>query len=229
VSTIRLRWQKIVNELRYLYGELDLTQQITKTTAPEFQQYYEEYCQRNNVDLAALTAAYYERLGLDNPSNAFKESVSETSLCQNDELLEDNEEFANMMEEVEDFERETEVHKAFVRVFKKLAMHFHPDRLSKDLSPEEREHKMQTFKKALKALEERRYFVLLDLADQYGVETPTNYKEQVGWMRKEAGTVNQSIISEKQTYNYMFAECDTQDERDDLMRRYLHQLFGFIE
>jgi len=206
-----------------------LTHQITKTTAPEFQQYYEEYCQRNNIDLAALTAAHYERLGLDNPSNAFKESSSETSLCQNDELLEDNEEFANMMEEVEDFERETEVHKAFVRVFKKLAMHFHPDRLSKDLSPEEREHKMQTFKKALKALEERRYFVLLDLADQYGVETPTNYKEQVRWMRKEAGTVNQNIISEKQTYNYMFAECETADEKDDLMRRYLHQLFGFIE
>jgi len=229
VSTVRLRWQKVVNELRYLYGELDLVQQITKTSAPEFQQYYEEYCRRNDIDLAAVTASYYERLGLTNPSAPAMEVANETSLCQSDEVLENDKEFANMMEEVQDFERENEVHKAFVRVFKKLAMHFHPDRLSKDSTQEERDQKMQTFKKALKALEERRYFVLLDLADQYGVETPTNYKQQVGWMRKEAAVVNQSIIGEKQTYNYMFGECETQDEKDDLMRRYLYQLFGFIE
>jgi len=227
VSTTHLRWQKIINELRYLYGELDFTQEMAKAAGPEFQKYYEEYCRRNNIDLAALNSQNQEKLsGLFGEDPLLEDDiVDETGMVESEE--EDSEEFNKLMEEAAEIETENEVHKAFCRVFKKLAFHFHPDMIPKNLTREEKDDRMKTFKKALQALEERRYFILIDLADKYGVETPTNYKQQIKWMRKEATQVGEMISKDKRSYNYLFSECETDAERDKIISGYMMQVFGF--
>ena len=42
MSTMRLRWEKIVNELRYLYQELKLTQALGGGGATDFQDFYKD-------------------------------------------------------------------------------------------------------------------------------------------------------------------------------------------
>ena len=46
-------------------------------------------------------------------------------------------------------------------------------------------------------------------------------------MRKEAKAVDQKIADEKGTYNYLFGETETDDERDKLMKTFLKQVYDF--
>ena len=82
------------------------------------------------------------------------------------------------------------------------------------------------FSDAKRALEDHRYFKLLELAEEFKVATPRNYAQQIRWMKKESVALAQLIQVEKDTYNYMFAECESDGARDKLIRRFMIQIFG---
>ena len=105
-------------------------------------------------------------------------------------------------------------------------MELHPDKLSKIKSEEERKEKVQKFNKVKQALDQKKYFVLLDVAKELNITTPRNYKQQIRWMKKEITKIEDSIEASKKTYNYLFSECDTEDEKDDLIVKFMKQLFG---
>ena len=111
-------------------------------------------------------------------------------------------------------------------MFRKIALLLHPDKLDKSLTDEERDVKLNMFKEAKTALEERKYFIILDIAEKFNITTPKNYKQQIRWMKKETGTLNEELSKEKNTYNYIFSECDSDREKDNIVKRFMSQLFG---
>ena len=118
------------------------------------------------------------------------------------------------------------MYEIFSKLFKKLALHLHPDKLNnQDLTDEQKDDMLKMFTKAKDALEERRYFVLVDYAVKLNVPLPKNYKQQSRWMKRELETVNKKIDKETKTYNYMFADAESDDERDRLMKGFIEQLF----
>jgi len=66
----------------------------------------------------------------------------------------------------------------------------------------------------------------LDIADKLNITTPRNYKQQNRWMKREIGRLEQLVRNQKSTYNYKFADAETDAERDTLIKQFLHQLFG---
>ena len=225
MSTMRLRWEKIVNELRYLYQELKLTQALGGGVATDFQDFYKDFCRRHNVspeDLQQPRAPEAPEVLRDTP-----DASCGSQLTPHDAEASDSAQFDKLLEEAEQRQEISETHKAFYKVFKQLAMKLHPDRQGPDTPQEDRETNMKLFKEARRALDEKRYFVLLDLAEQYGIELPTNYKDQIKWMRTEAQTVVAHIEQEKQTYNYIFAECENVGQKEELMKQLLLQLYGY--
>ena len=82
------------------------------------------------------------------------------------------------------------------------------------------------FKEARIALEERRYFIILDIAEKFNITTPKNYKQQIRWMKKETDTLARKLTKEKDTYNYIFSECESEAEKDYTVKRFMTQLFG---
>ena len=121
---------------------------------------------------------------------------------------------------------EKEIHDSFNKLFRRIAMELHPDKLSKIKSEEEKKHKTQKFNEAKQALDKKKYFVLLDLAKELNITTPKNYRQQIRWMKKEITKIENSIDASKKTYNYLFSECDTEEEKDDLIVKFMNQLFG---
>jgi hypothetical protein len=105
-------------------------------------------------------------------------------------------------------------------------MILHPDKLPPNLTKAERQDKLKMFKEAKTALEERRYFVLLDLAQKFNISLPRNYKQQIRWMKKEIVSLSAIVKKEKDTYNYLFSECETQEEKDYIVKRFMRQIFG---
>jgi hypothetical protein len=209
--TDKLKWKKLVNQLRYTYDELDLVEEIASSTAAEFQAHYEGFCERNNINLKELNEKHADHL----------EEVYGTAA----EPDEDGDE--EKKEETPEEKADREIHEIFSKLFKKIAFILHPDRLSSNdkLSDEEKDDMLETFKSVKDALEERRYFVLLDCAEKYKIPLPKNYKQQSPWMKKELEHTKEAVGSVTNSYNYKFADCDTDDCRDDLIRNFLEQLF----
>tara|TARA_Y100000034_G_C6746265_1_gene331474 strand:- start:46 stop:711 length:666 start_codon:yes stop_codon:yes gene_type:complete len=210
MSLSKLKWQQRINQLRFLHKELKLVKTVASDIAQDFQEYYENYCAKRGINIAELNA------------------VNKTKV---DELFGVDAEKALLEDEVEDIEvpprEQNEVDKAFNKVFKQLAFHLHPDRFGAEMLDEEKEEKIEKFREALDALENKRYFTLMDYAEQYKIEVPVDYELQQEWLKKEIASVKAEIQEGKETYTYRFFECEEDGERDTVIKRFLRHLFGY--
>ena len=139
--------------------------------------------------------------------------------------------FANKPDKVENnryemTQDELEMHEVFTKLFKALALKLHPDKLSSSLTSEERDDMINKFNQAKDALEERKYFVLLNLASQLKVKSPKNYKQQIRWMKKEVEIMSAKVEQMKNTYNYGFSECENEQQKDNLIKKFIKHLFN---
>ena len=207
-----LRWKRTLNELKFKHSELEFIEDINSSHAQEFQMYLEDFCAQKQVDLADLNrnllAAQTSEIEEDGalvvhhktPEPAFTDEVSEKD--------------------------SKELYESFAKLFKKIALYLHPDR-SLGLSEEEKAERVELFKEAQAALKEERYYFLLELSDRFGVRTPKNYKQQNRWMRIKIQEIDSKIHQEKITYNYKYAECETEEEKQQLMKNFIYQVFKF--
>ena len=74
-------------------------------------------------------------------------------------------------------------------------------------------------------MDSQKYFTLLEMAEELDIELPKNYNEQITWMEAEGKRLRTQIQQHMQTYNYLFADCDSDQKRDNLIRGFLKQLF----
>ena len=226
----KLKWKRSINQLRFLHDEWELVNDISSEGALGFQSYYEEYCRDNNIDTHALNSQHADRVKdlfgkeeepPEDPDEE-EEIIPDGSLVLRDKDKPDVEKD----EKYELSQEEQELHDSFRKVFLKLAMVLHPDKLDDTLSEAEKDERMEMFQKVKDAFEERRYFILLDCASKYNIALPKNYEQQVKWMKQEIFDIENDIGRQKVTYNYSFAECETDDQRDALVRKFLRQVFG---
>ena len=213
MSLDKLKWQQQINRLRYTHKELKVVETVQLDGASAFQDYYENFCAERGVDIAELNSTHKDKVD-DLYSN-----IKVTPLDPPDE---------SEMGDVEIAPREEdEMDKLFNKVFKKLAAHLHPDKLVGLADEQEKKKKTAMFRDALDALENKRYFTLMDYAEQYDIEVPMDYRMQAQWVKKEIEAVEEEIKSGKETYTYRFFDCDSDKERDILIKRFLRHLFGY--
>ena len=222
-----LKWKRTLNELRFKHSELEFIEDINESHAQEFQLYLENFCREKEVNLEDLNKNLLAAQALkiqehrpekespllpdteidDDGALVVHHSPPEPAECD-EELIKDRRELAD----------------AFAKLFKQIALFLHPDRLQ-NLSDEERQERLELFKEAQAALEDERYYFLLDLSERFGIRTPKNYKQQTRWMKTKIFDLDSTIDQEKTTYNYKFAECETEEDRERLMRNFIYQVF----
>jgi hypothetical protein len=228
-----IRWKRLINELSFLNEEIELVDSIIYEYNKYFQEHYEEFCRRNEIDIDKLNQENHEKISELYSSGESDEIGGNKELEIDPEH--DNENlpstFSNRPDkknqtEYEMTQEELEMHESFVKLFRALALKLHPDKLSSSLTTEERDDMINMFNKAKDALDERKYFVLLDLASKFKVKSPKNYKQQIRWMKKELKVMKQQVSKKKTTYNYSFSECETDEQKDNLVRKFIKHLFN---
>ena len=228
-----IRWKRLINELSFLNEEIQLVDSIIYEYNKYFQEHYEEFCKRNNIDIEKLNKENHEKISklysVEKPDENDKSNILEIDPEHDNENLPST--FANRPDshkqtEYEMSQEELEMHESFVKLFRALALKLHPDKLSSSLTSEERDDMINMFNKAKDALDERKYFVLLELASKFKVKSPKNYKQQIRWMKKELKTMKEQVSKKKTTYNFTFSECETDEEKDNLVRKFIKHLFN---
>ena len=120
------------------------------------------------------------------------------------------------------------LHEYFNKLFKKLAMQLHPDRIENYTADDEYKRKMAwDFSEAKSALDKKKYFKLIQVAKKYNIYVTENFTLQLRWFKKERDALVDSIAVVKTTYNYKFSECETTQEKDEVIEKFLWHLFRF--
>jgi|TARA_R110000744_G_scaffold2239_1_gene8991 hypothetical protein len=232
-ATGKIKWKRALSRLRFNYEELELIKEAGHECSRDFQIYYEQYCATHGIDISKLNDQHRERVNtLYNVEKAIPnehdkreaeiDSASDTAITlHNGTSQEDNEK----QEEYQMTADEIAMHEVFSKLFKRIALKIHPDKLSVDTPPSERESKLSMFQEVNKSFEQRKYYVLLDIAERLGISTPKNYSQQTRWMKKESLTVEREATKQKSTYNFMFSEAEDDAARDHLIKSFINQVF----
>ena len=224
----KIRWKRMVNEIRFLHNEKTLIEEINEESAIEFQEHYLKFAAQNGLDISKLNEQHAERLEklyeskmpqIANVDFSNLESATTGSLVPYMEQPEPEDEYTELRDDVE-------IYESFKKLFKKLAMKLHPDKINHQVTIEQGMENLALFKEAKTALDERKYFVLLDLAERFHLTQSRNYKQQIRWMKKEAERINYLIREDRNTYNYLFSGCETEEQKDALVKRFIAQLFA---
>jgi hypothetical protein len=226
----KLKWKRLLNELSFLHEENDFVETIIMEFNKSFIDYYEEFCERHELDIDQLNKDNHPKIqelySDDTPSPATEEQEPDSEDNQLAKFVAGDEKEEPKETEYEMSQDELEMHEAFAKLFRALALKLHPDKLSSSLTTEERDDMINMFYKAKDALKDRKYFILLEMAERFNIKTPRNYKQQTRWMKKEVETMKEHLNKRKGTYNYAFSECETVQEKDNLVKKFIKQLFN---
>ena len=224
----KIRWKRMVNEIRFLHNEKELIEQINEEASVEFQEHYVKFAAQKGVDIKQLNKQHEERIQKIYNTNTPK--ISSEKFSDIEEPTPGALVVCNTPSEPEteygEMQDNTEVHDSFNKLFKRLALKLHPDKITGAVTIEQGMENLRLFQEAKEALDKRKYFVLLDLAEKYGISQSRNYKQQIRWMKKECKELEVKIAKQKDTYNYIFANCETDEQKDNLIRKFIYQLFG---
>ncbi len=185
-------------ELKFLRSELSYQEEVLSIAHQDFELFYRQWCQDNNLNLTALNEKHETRVSkfLSQPN---------FSDLKNDE--------AGIIVLSEEKKKEK---KKFHSLFKQVAKVTHPDK---------HEGTTLDFKTASAAFEEGDWAMLLQIAEEYGI-IPEDLDEVLPVMKSEAERLKKIIKKNKTMYSWRLQECETEDCKVSLVKQFLKQLFN---
>ena len=204
MKRLKLKFKKLLNEYRSLYYELEYVQDVVNETHEEFDENLRQYCEKNEIVIEEL-------------QNKLKpKEQTETNLQQ--EVIEEE-----IVEEEAKEDEEPEFDSK--RLFRQVARSFHPDRLKED--DPERDEKEELFKIASKAIDERNWGELFNIADRHDLDLG-DYVEVNKSLSLDIKRMREKVKDEKRKYSWILHECeDSQICRDNVAKMFLKHVYGY--
>jgi len=181
-------------KVKYLYAKIDYQQEVFQQAKLDFEEYAKKFCEENGIEI--------EDPEMDNETTDV-------------DIRRDDIDF-----NIEDAETQSDHIK---KLFRKIAIMTHPDKLTK-LDDYERERKTELFLKAREAAEAGKWFALVDTANALGIKTPEPDEEQLGLLENESENVDKEIKNIEASYAWVMYNLETDEQRKMLMTAYLKNL-----
>lgn len=195
----RKRYKKHIMELKFLRSEISYQEEILSNAHQDFELWYRQWCDDNNVDLLSLSEEQETHISKILSQPKFPDLKLNTAgvLVLNKEV-------------------EKKEKGKFQKLFKQVAKATHPDK-----------HKGTTldFKAASSAFQKGDWAMLLQIAESYNI-VPEDLDEIIPVMIKEAERLRRMIKHNKGVYSWKFQECETKECKENLVKQFLKQLFN---
>lgn len=214
----RLRYRRQVNNLKYLHEEKEIIEEILEEAHVEFSEYLAEFAKARQLQ-------FLDDSQKEEGTSVIPHKSDNPSGGSEREFI--NDEVGNWIETTPSEPSEIdEVHEIFRKIYRALAMHLHPDRLSPSMSEGQKELHLRKFKAAKSALENKHYYNLIILAEQYDIEIPDMSGEQSEWIEREIREIREKIQNLQSSYSFLFSNCKTDEQRDELIKRFILQKYN---
>jgi len=116
--------------------------------------------------------------------------------------------------------------KDFKSLYKAIARKLHPDTLKND-DPRKFEYS-EAFKKATDAKSNGKWGQLFDVVDKYDIYLG-EYDDAIECLRGDIKRVEKEIKQEKASYSWALYEAETEQQKAQVVKNFLRQLFGWRE
>jgi hypothetical protein len=198
--TIKLRkYKKHIMELKFLRSELQYQDEVLSVAHQDFELWYREWCEKNNVNLGELNQEH---------KNTVSKILPQTNLPD----LKHDEKGALILRDKPVTQKEQ---KKFTSLFKQIAKVAHPDKAGGD---------GLKFAAASAAYEMGDWSMLLEIAENFGI-IPENIDEIYPLMIEEAKKLRGKIKHNQGMYSWKFQECATEECKEILVKQFLKHLF----
>lgn len=202
----KFKFLKLLNEYRSLKYELEYVQEILREGHQDFEVFYRQWCAKNDVDLQELQKRNQRKVDMifiQEKSHRMKEGLA-----------------------VKEFKDESKDEEGFKKVFRSVARKLHPDTLKND-DPRKEEYE-DAFKKAASANEAGHWGELFDVVERYKISL-NDYKQPIKCLEFDIKKIKREIDKEKGTYSWLLHEAETEQEKENVVKRFLSHLFGWSE
>tara|TARA_R110000824_G_scaffold94768_1_gene228417 strand:+ start:2273 stop:2926 length:654 start_codon:yes stop_codon:yes gene_type:complete len=202
------KYKKLVKQLLFTYSELEYIEEVLSGAHVEFEKYYQQFCNENEVPVEELNKKNSEKLEKIYPKKEQRDS--EEGVVRLEELPKGNPE-----------------HKVFQKMYRIIAKKLHPDKFeNRERTPEVLE-KIEHFKQATDAYNERNWAKFLDTCERYDI-LPTRYEKINSVISEEIDNTNQKIRLKKLAFSWRLYECgDSGPCKRKVIKEFLFQLFGY--
>jgi len=106
------------------------------------------------------------------------------------------------------------------KLFKKIAMICHPDKLTL-MSEDEREEKTRLFIKAQIEAKQGNFYQLNSIAMELGIDLPQTKESYLKMLKRESESVKRKIEDISGTYAWAWCEEETEEGKQELIKRYI--------
>ena len=194
------KYKKHIMELKFLRSELQYQEEVLSAAHQDFEVWYREWCDKNEVDLGGLNKKHKSRVSKILPQPNFPD-------LKHDE---------NGISILAEKPVEKKEQKKFTNLFKQIAKQAHPDKPNGS---------SLNFAAASAAYEMGDWSRLLEIAEIYRI-LPDNIEEIYPLMIEEAKKLRAKIKHNKGIYSWKFQECETEECKEVLVKQFLKQLFN---
>ncbi len=193
------RYKKHIMELKFLRSELSYQEEVLSIAHQDFETWYRKWCQDNDIDLAKLNEKHETRLS---------KIISQPNFPD----LEHDEAGILVLNKHEKKEEKSK----FQKLFKQVAKATHPDK---------HEGTMLDFKAASAAFQNGDWALLLQIAEKFKI-IPDDLTEIIPIMKQEAERLRNTIKNNKNMYSWSYQECETDQCKENLVKKFLKHLFN---
>ena len=126
------------------------------------------------------------------------------------------------VEDSEDDEQdeETESDRVLKKLFRKIVLQCHPDRLIGDFSELEKIRRISLYEQAVSAHDDKNWALMVITAIKLDVELPEEAEDMVGKIKDEANELEQKINSTTSGITWQFYHAD-EDQKSNILNNYL--------
>ena len=193
----RKRYKKHIMELKFLRSELAYQEEVLVIAHQDFEIWYRKWCEDNGVKLTELNQKHESRVSKILSQPIFPD------------LKKDEQGLVPLTKE------KKQEKKKFHQLFKQVAKATHPDK---------HEGTTLDFKAASAAYQSGDWAMLLQIAEEYSI-MPQDLGEVLPVMKEEANRLRNTIENNKKMYSWAFQECETEQCKENLVKKFLKHLF----
>ena len=195
----KYKFKKLLNEYKSLEYEHKMVKEILKDGHLDFEVFYRQWCALRDIDL--------DQLNKDNQKAVraiFKEN--ETGIVRTEEP-----------------KKKTQKHKD---IYKALAKKIHPDKLDSADSNYWKDY--MDFKDTVNSITDENWGKLFEIADRHDIHLK-DYDAICADIEEDIDRIKAEIEKEKTSYSWKLYECKNDNCKDNLIKSFLLQLFGWKE